>query len=76
MSSSKTCHHETLARNKVAHVQRCGHCGAVSIHLGPMTVRLDDSALDALAAVTAEASGTLHARSFAAPLGTAPRGLA
>jgi hypothetical protein len=53
---SDSCHHVTLARNGVAHVQRCVHCNCVAVHLGPITVRIDPHALEALWAVLGEAA--------------------
>lgn len=55
------CHLVTLARNGVAHVQKCTECGCVSLHLGATTVRLDARALEALATLLGEAAVTLHA---------------
>lgn len=55
------CHHVTLASNGVAQVEHCTECGCVSIHLGPTTVRVDATTLDALSAVLGEASAILGA---------------
>lgn len=55
-----TCHHETLAKNEVAHVQRCSHCGGITVHLGPFSFRLDERALFALLGVLGEAHGQLQ----------------
>ncbi|MBL9037437.1 MAG: hypothetical protein JNG84_02875 [Archangium sp.] len=49
--SSKVCHLETLANNGVAHVQRCTDCGGVTIHIGPVSLRLDTAGLEALSSV-------------------------
>jgi hypothetical protein len=62
LSNPKACRHETLAHNGVAHVQRCTDCSCVSIHLGPVTVRLNDAGLEGLWAVLGEAAAELHAR--------------
>lgn len=70
-----TCHHVTLARNGIAHVQQCTECECVSIHLGPTTVRIDAMALEALWAVLGEAAATLHAQRTAQLFG-AQKGLA
>lgn len=48
MSHVKSCHPVTIARNSVAHVQRCEDCGCVSVHLGHATIRLDEHAIHAL----------------------------
>jgi hypothetical protein len=42
------CRLVTLARNNVAHVQRCTHCGALAVHLGPVTLRFDEGALESV----------------------------
>lgn len=57
-----TCHAETLARNEVAHVQRCPDCGGLSVHVGPVTVRLDESMLRSLLGVLGEATVQLQQR--------------
>lgn len=54
-----TCQQHTLSRGEVAHVQRCEHCGSVSIHMGPMSVRLDDRALRSLWITLGDAVETL-----------------
>ncbi|WP_437298221.1 hypothetical protein [Sorangium sp. So ce426] len=76
MSNPKDCRHETLAHNGVAHVQRCLDCGSISIHLGPISVRLDDSSLEALWAVLGEATAELHARKTTEVLNVMRRGVA
>lgn len=70
-----TCHHVTLAKNGVAHVQQCTDCECVSIHLGPMTLRIDAMGLEALWAVLGEAAAKLHAQRAVQLLG-AQKGLA
>ncbi len=72
--ASPTCHQVTLAKNGVAHVQRCTECDCVSIHLGPVTVRVDPHGLEALWSVLGEAAAELHAECIAE--GPARRGLA
>lgn len=62
MNSRNPCQSQTLARNSLAHVQRCSECGCVSVHVGPVTLRVDDSGLEALWAVLSEAASQLHAR--------------
>jgi hypothetical protein len=60
--SSQTCKHITLAQSPVAHVQRCTECNGVSIHLGPITVRVAPEALEALWLVLGEATAALDAQ--------------
>ena len=62
MSSQNTCRLQTLARNPYAHVQQCVDCHCVSVHLGPVTIRLDAIGLEALWAVLGEAARELRAR--------------
>lgn len=69
------CHHVTLAKNGVAHVQQCIECECVSIHLGPATVRIDAQALEAVWVVLGEAVAKLHAPQTAALFG-AQKGVA
>lgn len=69
------CHLVTLARNEVAEVQQCTQCSCLSIHIGPTTMRIDSSALDALAKVLGEASLANQAAQTGAFSG-ARRGLA
>jgi hypothetical protein len=49
------CRLVTLARNNVAHVQRCVHCGAFALHLGPVSLRFDESALESVWNVVGQA---------------------
>ncbi|WP_437729173.1 hypothetical protein [Sorangium sp. So ce861] len=76
MSNPKSCRQETLAHNDVAHVQRCSDCGGISIHLGPVTVRLDAASLEALWAVLGEAAAALYARRIAERSSAVHRGAA
>ena len=59
--SSPACRHVTLAKNAAAHVQRCTECGCISIHIGPTTLRVDATVLEALGAVLGEAATSLCA---------------
>ena len=62
MVHPKVCRHETLASNGVAQVQRCMDCGCVSIHVGPLTFRLDAASLEGLWAALGDAATALHAQ--------------
>ncbi len=55
------CSQETLARSEVLHVQRCTHCGTVSLHLGPLTVRFDAASVESIWNTLGQALLTLHA---------------
>ncbi len=61
------CQLQTLARNKVAHIQRCVDCQCLSLHLGPVTVRLDDESLEALWSALGDALALSLAASHAQP---------
>lgn len=76
MSNTNPCHHVTLAKNPVAHVQRCTECGCVCIHLGAVTFRLDAPCLEALCAVLGEAVAELQVQSLINTPLSQPRGLA
>lgn len=56
----KHCSLETLARHGAAHIQRCRDCGGVSLHVGPVSVRVDDAALLNLWVAVTEAVGRLQ----------------
>ncbi|WP_224369179.1 hypothetical protein [Hyalangium versicolor] len=47
-STNPICHQHTLSRGDVAHVQCCAHCASISIHIGPVSVRMDEQALRSL----------------------------
>lgn len=57
MNTKETCEIETLAHNHSCAVGRCRHCGGVHLHVGPMTLRLNEDAL-------LELSDTLAAAAF------------
>ena len=56
------CRPVTLAKNGVAHVQRCTECDCVSLHIGPTTLRIDAQVLEKLWSVLGEATASLHAQ--------------
>lgn len=60
---TRPCDNQTLAQNAVAHVQRCADCGSISVHVGPLTFRVEERALGPLWAVLAEADARLETRS-------------
>ena len=76
MSMPKPCTHETLAHNAVAHVQRCAECACVSIHIGPMTVRLDEGGLETLWAALGEACTALQQKKLEELITVSHRGVA
>lgn len=55
--------HERLAAGPVAEVQRCLECGAVSVHLGAVTLRLTESAVDSLWSTLGDALVSMRAGS-------------
>lgn len=74
MSQHPACRHETIARNGVASVQRCVSCGCLSLHVGPVTLRLDEASLEGLWAVTGEACASVHAEQLRTVRPTLVRG--
>ena len=77
---SKVCQHRPLASGPVARVDHCAACDALSIHLGSITVRLDEAACESLVATLSEALVALQ-RPRAAPIDlswgpSGPQGLA
>jgi hypothetical protein len=58
--STKSCRVVSLAIHPPVHVQRCLDCGCVSVHVGAITLRVDDEGLEALWAVIGTACATLH----------------
>lgn len=74
MTDSKSCHPVTIARNDVAHLQRCEDCGCISIHVGHATLRLDESALFALWSALGHALTSISPGATPAHLGA--RGIA
>jgi hypothetical protein len=44
----------------VAHLQHCSKCGAVALHLGPVTLRFDAAALESLWNVIGQALAQLR----------------
>lgn len=55
-----TCRPYTLAQSPLALVQCCSHCGTVIVSLGPVTLRLDVTALEGLFLTLGEAVEELH----------------
>ncbi len=62
MSNKNSCNHEVIARNGIARVCLCKDCSCVSVDIGAVTVRLDESSLETLWFVLAEANAALQRR--------------
>jgi hypothetical protein len=60
LESREGCNLYTLAKSNVAHVQRCSHCGALALHLGPITLRFDAAALESVWNVIGQALMQVH----------------
>jgi hypothetical protein len=60
LEAREGCNLYTLAKSNVAHVQCCSHCGALSLHLGPITLRFDAAALESLWNVIGQALMHAH----------------
>lgn len=67
------CRLVTLARNNVAHVQRCAHCGALAVHLGPVTLRFDEGALESVWSVLGQALAQAREEREPAPISSYAR---
>jgi hypothetical protein len=57
---TRCCEPKTIVQNSVAHIQRCDHCGCISLHLGHVTLRLDESAVVALWSALGQAVSTMN----------------
>jgi hypothetical protein len=58
----ETCKPCTLAQSPLALVQCCAHCGTVLVSIGPITLRMDVTALEGLFLTLGEAVEELHGR--------------
>ena len=76
MPNFNTCHPVTVANNGSAHVQCCPHCGCISVHLGPISLRLEAEGLESLSSVLGEAATELRLRRGQWGAGAASRGVA
>lgn len=63
-----TCRCESLAQNGAAQVQRCLDCGCITVHMGAVSVRMDEAGLEVLHAVICTASARLAARQGHPPM--------
>jgi hypothetical protein len=59
-TTTEACHLYTLAKGTTGHVQRCLHCGTLSLHVGPVSMRFDPGALESLWSTLGEALLQLH----------------
>jgi hypothetical protein len=59
-TQTQDCNLYTLAKGTSAHVQRCLHCGTLSLHVGPLSLRFDPAALESLWSTLGEALLQLH----------------
>lgn len=71
MSPSSLCRRVSLAAGPVARLEFCAHCQVLSLHLGVLTLRLDEGAVDSLRATLDEALRALRARRAVAARGAA-----
>lgn len=60
MSVDKQCQHLTLARSGIATISYCPDCGCVSVDMGPCTIRIEESGLEALWKTLGEATAAMH----------------
>ncbi len=61
MTDPNACNRHLLAHNHVARVEACSDCGCISVHVGPITLRLDASSYEALTVALVEAAGVQRA---------------
>jgi hypothetical protein len=61
------CRMETLAKSATSHVQCCRHCGCIAMHVGPVTLRFDNSAASSLWNTLGRALTRLELESLAQP---------
>lgn len=73
---SDKCDGRPIARGPVVCVEECTHCGSLSLHIGPVSLRLEPHAFRLLTATLEEAAKRLDARNASTPTATAPGGSA
>ncbi|GAB5540777.1 MAG: hypothetical protein SangKO_005370 [Sandaracinaceae bacterium] len=61
MNEKRRCQNRTLARGPVLTVEACGDCGALSLHLGGLSLRVQADAAESAWATLGEALHALHA---------------
>lgn len=54
------CRHRVLAQNGAGQLSRCTGCGAISLHVGPVTLRVDAATAEALWALLGEGLHEVH----------------
>lgn len=69
------CDTKPLASAGAFRLESCGRCQALSVHLGPVTVRLDPAALRTLHQLLAEAVRRLPERETCSLVAKPPSGL-
>ena len=62
MTPSPSCRRLALASGPVARLEFCAHCQVLSLHLGAVTLRLDEGAGESLRATLDEALRALRER--------------
>ena len=53
------CSHKTIIKTRAAHIERGAECSGLSIHMGPATIRIDQSMLTELWLTLGEARTAL-----------------
>ncbi|MEC7522462.1 MAG: hypothetical protein VYE22_21420 [Myxococcota bacterium] len=64
MNERRRCQNRTLARGPVLQVEQCADCGALSLHLGGLTLRVQADAAESAWATLGEALHQLHESSL------------
>lgn len=57
MIDPNACNRHLLARNHVAQIEECSDCGCISVHVGPVSLRLDAASFEALTVALVDAAG-------------------
>jgi len=68
------CRHQVLARNEAGQLHRCIGCGALSLCVGPVTLRVDPATAEGLWALLGEGLHLVHqleSRNLTPPWGRA-----
>ena len=71
-----SCAVRVLASGPIVRIEHCAHCGVLSLHFGPLSLRLDREAAASVLDTLQRALTTLHAAEVEAAAAPRLRGLA
>jgi len=60
MKTTPACSPKTLAKGEILRVEHCPTCDVLSLHFGPLTLRLDPAACERAWSTLGDALGALH----------------